>query len=129
MEARAGDPTRRVEYPPRYEPGVSPDRPALAGREIDEGETRRRRPAKARTRADEVEVRKGANIAGQHEMVAVVDLHAEGGIEIRAATPARLVGRLMKRDRQTARGQPHGGGQSRQTRADDMDLTRRQTRP
>ena len=46
-------------------------------------------------------------IAGQNEVIAVVDHKSDRGIEIRAASPARLPRLLMYNDVVTALGQTH----------------------
>ena len=53
-------------------------------------------------------------------MIAVVDRHAETGIEIRPAAPARLPGQLRNFDAHAFAGQRHGRRQTGEARADHI---------
>ena len=57
-------------------------------------------------------------------MIAVVDLHPEHGVKKRAASPSRLLGRLMQRDPDSALGQIYCCGEPGQAAADNVNDTR-----
>jgi hypothetical protein len=60
-------------------------------------------------------------VGRQQQVIAVVDLHVERGIVVRAAAPARLPGRFVQDDRCARLGEPNGGRQPGETRADDVN--------
>src|SRR3954466_9328756 len=66
-------------------------------------------------------------IAGENEMVPVVDRLLKGWVVIGAASPAGLIGCLMHADAHTLRRQIHGGGEAGQSSANDVDQTRHHT--
>ena len=91
------------------------------GGEIDEGEARVRRAGQAVAPADAVEIAERGAVAGQQQMVAVVDGDAEGGIVIGAAASAGLVGCLVDDGALAAGAEPHGGGKSGKPGTDDVE--------
>ena len=119
---RAGDARGRIEYPPRQAAVIDADGPATVGGEIDHREGRRAWTLQFFTRADAAHKLHGRPIARQHQVIAVVDSHAERGIVVAAATPAGLVGGLVQHDLRAGFAQPHGGGESGEPGADDVDL-------
>ena len=91
--------TRRsgIEDPPR--PAVvDPQRPALAGRKIDEWKIRSRRTDQSGGAADRSDKFEHGVIAAEHQMIAVVDRQPDGAVEIGAASPARVSRRLVHDD-------------------------------
>ena len=72
-------------------PSLSAQRPALAAGEIDEGKARARRAGQAVASAPiAAQIAERGVVAGQQEMIAVVDRHAERGVVIGAAAAAGL---------------------------------------
>ena len=59
-------------------------------------------------------------VAGQHQVIAVVDDLFERGVEIRTAAPARLTGQFDEFDLEPGLCKRHGGGQPREPGADDI---------
>ena len=90
--------TGGIEDPPRDAAVADPQRPARAAREIDEGKIRVRRTDQLVARADDAQKVERRVVRRQQQVIAVVDLHVEGGIVVRAAAPARLPGRLVHDD-------------------------------
>ena len=79
------------------------------------------RPDQAVSRADVVEISQHRFIAGQHQMIAVVDHHVDRGIMVGAAAAAGLVGGLMQRHIHARSAQPCRRGEAGHTGANDMD--------
>src|SRR5439155_12235123 len=84
--------------PPRDAAGIGLEQPALLLGEIDEREFRFGRPDEPIGGPDPGEVGERRVVAGQHEVIAVVDLDAERVVDIGAAAPAGLAGRLVHDD-------------------------------
>ena len=60
-------------------------------------------------------------VAGQQQMVAVVDGEIGRGVEIGAAAAAGLLRRLVDMHLATGVAQPHGGGKAGDSGADDVN--------
>ncbi len=73
-------------------------------------------------RADTVQILIDRTVSGQHQVIAVVDYPIESGVEIGAATPARLPRRLEQGYGNSARRQMRGGGKTGQPRPDHMGM-------
>ena len=125
--ARAGHATRADEYPPRKPAAVRAEGPPLAGREVEEGKGRLFRPDQSVAGADRLEIGKHRPVAGEDEMIAVVDDEIERRIVIGAAAPAGLARRLIERDASARCGEPHGGGEAGETGTDDVSGAGHQT--
>ena len=80
-----------------------------------------RRTDQAILRADLVEKSERRCVAGQQQMIAVVDRHIERGIVIGAAAAAGLVGGLVHGDVNARRAQACCCCKTGQSRADDVD--------
>ena len=109
-----------IENPPAHASGVRPQAPALARRQIDEGKLGVLRPAQAMFGADQFEERQRRMVAGQQEMIAVIDDHADGVIVEGAAAAARLRRGLVHHDICTGVGEPNRSGEAGDTCADHM---------
>ena len=118
--AGARDPAARIENPPR-QAVADPQPPALAGRQIDERKLRRLRPDQVRCAADRLGEVQHRMIARQHQVVAVVDGHADGAVEIGPAAAARIGGGLVHDDIERRRRQLHRRCKARQACADNVD--------
>ena len=114
-----------VEDPPREKAVAEPQGPALPAGEIDEMKVGFVRPAHAVRRADQRQIGEGAAVARQDDVVAVVDLHVEHGVDVGAAAAAGLRARLVQHHALARLRQPRGGGKSGETGADDVDGARR----
>ena len=75
--------------------------------------------------ADAVEIGERLAIAREEQMVAVVDGHAEGGIDVGAAAPAGMLGRFMEHEIGARRVEPYRGGKPGEAGADDMNAAAR----
>src|SRR5438105_11240651 len=106
--------------PPRKRPLIGRERPTLVCSEIDEVEAGLRGSGEGVLCADGAQVRHDGVIAGQHEMIAVVDDLAERRIEVGAATSTGLWRAFVERHTGTFARQRTGGGKPGETRADDM---------
>ncbi len=78
-------------------------------------------------RADRLRVILHCLIAGQHQMIAVVDLKAGCLIVIGAAATAGLGGRLVHDNPDAGSGQADCGGKSGKSGADNVNSSRHQT--
>src|SRR6185312_877523 len=96
------------------------ERPTLVRGEIDEVEAGLCRPGKGVLCTDGAEIRHDGVVAGQHEMIAIVDDLAERRIEIGTATSARLWRAFVERHARAFARQRTGGGEPGKTRAHDM---------
>ena len=123
--------TRRSprQNPPGQRPAVGPQTPALACPKVHEVEQRFGRPGHLVLGPDGAQVVPHGAIARQHEMVAVVDHLAEGGVVIGAAASAGVPGGLVHHDATMPRVEREGGREPRQARADHMDGAGHQNRP
>ena len=124
-----GDAPRRAHHPPGQPPGIGAQAPALAGREVCEVEgglvgTGER----VGRRADGLEEAQRVGIAGEQQVVAVVEGQAQGRVVVGAAAPARLLGGLVQNHPGPGLGQGDGRGQAGQAGTDDVDDTH-QIRP
>ena len=108
--------------PPGQAAIVRLHRPMLAGGAVEEREERTARPMHAVLGADRAQEAHRGVVAGQQQVVAVVDPHAERAVEIRAAASAGGGARLVEGDGAAGLGRGHGGGQARQPGADDVDV-------
>ena len=109
-----------VENPPG-QAVVDPERPALARREIDERKIRRRRSDQRACAADGLGKLLHRVIARQHQMVAVIDRHANGAIEKRTAASAGIGGRLVHDDLRRRPRQLHRRCKSGKTCTDNVN--------
>ena len=107
---------------------VEAQRPMGAAREIGEGEFRARRADQPRFGADAAQISERGVIAGQQQMVAVVDRHADRRIVIRTAAAAGEGGRLVHHDGAALRREPHRGGKAGEAGADDVSCSAHHTR-
>ena len=83
-----------------------------------------------RTRAaDRLDVAQRGVVAGEDEVVAVVDPRADLRIVIGAAAPARLPRRLVEDDAGPGFGREMGGRQPGETRPDHMHRSAHQRKP
>ena len=124
-EARARDTAALVENPPR-QPVADSKPPALVGGEIDERKLRRLRPHQARGAADCLRELHDRVVARQHQVVAVVDGHPDGAVEVRPAAAARIGGGFVHDDLRRRRRQLHRRCKARQACADNVDGSRHQ---
>ena len=115
--------TRRLaeQQPPRQRSLVGRQHPALAGRRVDEIDRATPRAAHLRARADRVEIGERGAVAGQQQMVAVVDRHAERLVEIGAAAAAGLARGLVHHDVEGPAGERGRRGKPGEPGADHMD--------
>jgi hypothetical protein len=118
----AGHPSSRAADPPRHGAAVRPQGPALAARRLDKREDRVERAFERLTRADPIEIVARRAIAGEQEMVAVVDPAAEFGIEIRTTAPTGVPAGLVEPHRPTGVGERGRGGEPGEPGAHDMGL-------
>ena len=91
------------------------------GRKIDKRKARVRRPNETVAGADRFEIAQRCPVAGQQEMVAVIDRDPKHRVQVGAAAPARLIGRLIDGRVYALPAKPHGGGEAGETGADDVD--------
>ena len=77
---------------------VEPQRPALAARQIGEGKFGTRRTDQAISAPMLAQIVERGVIAGQQQMIAVVDGHADRGVVIGTAAAAGKSGRLVHDD-------------------------------
>src|SRR6185437_10228794 len=82
LKAQARDAPRRREQPPRHAARIGAEVPARAARDVEESVTRLVFPGEGAARADRVEIRHRRSVAGDQEMIAVIDPRAERGVEI-----------------------------------------------
>ena len=128
--ARARHAAARVEHPPGDAALAQAKRPALAGGEIGERESGLARlPRQSVAGADAGEVIERRPIAGQEEVVAVVDDEVERRIVIGAAAPAGGARRLVHDDGSPLVRQPDRGAKAREPGADDVDGAGHQISP
>src|SRR5262245_9964343 len=66
-------------------------------------------------------------VAGENEMIPVVDHHSERCVVICAASPPGLIGCFMEADARPLRRQLHRGREACKTGANDVDETRHHT--
>ncbi len=92
--------------------------------EIDEREFRFGRPDEPIGGPDPGEVGECRKIAGQHEVIAVVDLDPERAVDIGAAAPAGLAGRLVHDDLGAGIADAQRRREPGQPGADDVDAGR-----
>ena len=103
-----------IEQPPGHAPFVGPQPPALAAPhvgEIEDGGSQGRPDSS--TRADPTEIVERRVVAGQQQMIAVVDDEAEGLVEVGSAAPAGGARRLVHDRRE---GRPRRGARRRSSR-------------
>ncbi len=121
----AGTGARRAamlgEDPPGQSSGVGPDGPAFAGLHVGEGDGRLIGSDQMLGGPDLVQIGQHRAIARQHQVVAVVDHHAELGVQIGAAAAAGLGRALEHLHPLAASGEGHGGREAREPRADHID--------
>ena len=123
---RPRHPAALVEDPPRQPPGVDPQRPPLARREIDECKVGRRRAGKPFRGTDRLEIGKRGMVGREQQVIAVVDHHVERRVMIGPAAPAGLAGGLVHHDACAARRKAHRRGKTGKSGTDDMDRLRHQ---
>jgi len=120
--ARTRGAARARQHPPRDPPHIRPQHPARPIGEIDERKCRLGRHRHARTRADRVQVGERGLVAGQQQMIAIVDAQPEFAVQIRAAATTGDRSCLHQRDRMSSLAQRHRCRQTSQARPDDMDV-------
>lgn len=120
-EARARHAAPCSQDPPGNGPVIGAQGPGPTRRDVKERKLCPRRSAHPVRRADGAEVAADGRIAGQDEVIAVVDLHVEHAVMVGAATSSRLSGGIRKHDRHAAARQGHGRRQSGQSCSDDVD--------
>ena len=107
-------------------PMQSPD--GVVRVDVEEGELRSPRSRHAVPRADGAEIAADRLIAGQDEVVAVVDHHAQCRVMIRPAASSGLAGGLVHEAPPPALGEAHRRSEAGQTGADDVDRSRHQAK-
>ena len=110
-----------VEDPPRHHAFVRAQRPAPARGQVEEAERRTARSRQGALGTDRALVAGDGGVARQHEMVAVVDRHAEPAVMVGAASPAGLPRCLGQGDGKAAPGQRDRRRQAGESRADHVD--------
>ncbi len=118
--ARTRDPPASPEDPPRKSPAIRPQDPPLPGRHVDKRESRVLGAVDRAARADPLEIVERAAIAGEQQMVAVVETAAELGVEIGTAAPAGMAARLVEPHFSPGGGQGYRGREPGKPGADDM---------
>ncbi len=118
---RARHAARLVEDPPRDAAVARPHGPAGAVAQVGEGELGLVRSGQAIGGADALQIVLHSAVARQNKVIAVVDGHAELGVEIGAAAAAGLGGGLGQDHPLAAGGQDGGGRQPGQPGAHHMD--------
>ena len=98
------------------------DSPALAAADIDEGKHRPPRSAQRVACADGGQILHHRVIAGEQQMIAVIQPHAECLVEIRSAPPTRRRSRLIERGANAGLGEADSRRQPGHARADDVDV-------
>ena len=99
-----------------------------AARKIRKGKFRAPRTDQAPLRAEAAQIAERGVIAGQQQMIAVVDRHVDCGVVIGAAAAAGEGGRLVDHDGAALRGEPHGRGKAGEAGADDVSRSGHHTR-
>ena len=125
-DARAGHAAALVENPPRQavvDPQASSARSTARS---TNGNSAAAGPDKARGAADRFRKVQHRVIARQHQMIAVVDRHADGAVEIRPAAAARIGGGLVHDDLGLRRRQLDRRCKAREACADNVDCARHQ---
>ena len=117
-----------IEDPEWNRPVVEAQRPTRTACEIGEGKLGARRTNQLRFGADAAQIPERGVIAGQQQMVAVVDRHADRCIVIRTAAAAREGGRFVHHDGAALRCEPHRGGKAGEAGADDVSCSAHHTR-
>ena len=117
---RAGNAAAGAQHPPWQATLVREQLPALRAGEVDEIEGNFIRAGKLVLRPDEPEIGQGLSIAGQQQMIAVVDHRVQACVVVGPAAAAGFARRLMKDDFAVAICQPHGRRKACNPRADDM---------
>ncbi len=102
-------------------PSLIRKRPALAGRQVDERKFRCGRTGERDGAADRLHKVQHRMVARQHQMVAVVDRHADGAVEIGPAAAARIGGGFVHDDLRRRRRQLHRGCKAREACTDNVD--------
>src|SRR5262249_38225798 len=95
--------------------------PAPSVGKIDELEFRAGGPDQPRFRADRTRIAERMPVAGQQQMIAVIDGEVCRGVEIGAAEAARLLGRLVDMHLKTGTLEPHGRRKAGNSSTDDMN--------
>ncbi len=127
--ARAGHAAARIENPPGEPPFVRLQRPALAALQVDEGECRLLGLRHGGEPADPAEIGKRRPVAGEEQVVAVVDIEIDDGIVVGAAAAAGEFRRLVNGDGAARLRKLDGGGETGKAGADDVDDARHQAIP
>ena len=125
---RPRHPALPVEHPPGEPPGIDAQRPAITARDVRESEIGRSGTGESAGGADGIEIGQRGAIAGEQEMIAVVDHDAQCRVMIRPATSSGLAGALVHDDPPPALGETHRRSEAGQTGADDVDRSRHQTK-
>ncbi len=97
----------------------------LAGRDIDERDRCLGRPLERIERPDARDIGRRRLVAGEEQVIAVVDANAQLGIDKGAAASASLRSRFVEDDRMALIGQHNGCGQAGEPGPDDMHVARR----
>ena len=103
-------------------------RPTRAARKVGEGKFRALRTDQPPFCADAVQISKRRIIAGQQQMIAVVDRHADRRIVIGAAAAAGEGGRLVHHDGAALRRKPYGRREASEPGPDDVSDPAHHTR-
>ncbi len=119
-QAGVGDAARLVEYPERQPAVAEIELPALAGRDVAERKQRALRSDQPRLGADRARVSQRMAVAGQQQMIAVVDHQIGGGVEIGSTTTAGGLRRLVDAHPVISVGQPDGRGEAGNAGTDDV---------
>ena len=93
----------RIENPKRNAAVIEAKRPSLAAREIGKRELRSGRTCQPVLGADAAHIVERGVVAGEQQVIAVVDGHADRGVVVGAAAPAGESGRLVHYDLRAAR--------------------------
>jgi len=95
--AGAGHAALLGEDPPGQPAAIGAQGPARAAAKIEKGDARLLGTGERRRRADRLDIGHGVAIAGEQQMIAIVDAAAELLVEIGAAAAARLRARFIER--------------------------------
>ncbi len=101
----------------------------LAGLDIDERDRRLGGPLEGVERADALDIGGRRRVAGEQQVIAVVDANAQFGIEKGAAASAGLRPRFVEGDGMPLSASATRGGQTGEPGPDDMHPSRRRAAP
>ena len=101
---------------------AGPKAPGSAVPQVQEWKAGLSRADEAVGGVDGLQIGKGLPVGAEQQVVAVIDLAAELGIEIGAAASARLIGSFIECHLSTRGSKPNGGGEAGEPATDDMDF-------